>query len=307
VQAGGAMIDDGGFAITIAAVLLHDPALGVTTDGGLTKLDTGTLTLTANETYTGPTLINAGTLALSGSGALAGSTNLYVGFGAIFDASGTTGGSFTLGSGRTLWGNGSINGNFSIGTAAILAPGSNSIGALTFNSALTLAAGSTNIFAVSHLPLTNDAANIAGALTMTGTLIITNSGVNALVAGDSFKLFSASSYNGTFANVILPSLNASLAWNTNALNTAGVISIVSTAPATPPNFGSLSISGSSLIFSGSNGTPSANFYLLTTTNLATPLSNWTRLLTNQFDSSGNFNFTNPAGTNAGSFYRLQLP
>lgn len=307
VQAGGAIIDDGGFAITIAAVLLHDPALGTTPDAGLTKLDTGTLTLTASETYTGPTLVNAGTLALSGSGAIAGSTNLYVGSGAIFDASGTASGGFTLGAGHTLFGNGSINGNFTVGAVAIVAPGSNLIGALTFNNALTLAAGSTNIFAVSHLPLTNDTANVAGALTINGTLIITNSGANALAAGDTFKLFAAASYSGTFSNIILPSLNAGLAWNTNALNTAGMISVVSTALVTPPDFGNLSISGSSLIFSGSNGMPSANFYLLTTTNLATPLTNWTRLLTNQFDGNGNFNFTNPAGTNPGSFYRLQLP
>ena len=48
--------------------------------------------------------------------------------------------------------------------------------------------------------------------------------------------------------------------------------------------------------------------VLASTNLGLPLSNWTRLLTNQFDGSGNFNFTNAPGTNAPqSFYLLQLP
>jgi alpha-L-fucosidase len=45
----------------------------------------------------------------------------------------------------------------------------------------------------------------------------------------------------------------------------------------------------------------------TSSNLAMPASNWTRLLTNQFDESGNFNFTNPpAASPPPSFYRLQL-
>jgi hypothetical protein len=47
--------------------------------------------------------------------------------------------------------------------------------------------------------------------------------------------------------------------------------------------------------------------LLGTTNLATPISNWTRLLTNQFDANGNFNFTNAVGSAAQSFYLLRLP
>jgi len=51
----------------------------------------------------------------------------------------------------------------------------------------------------------------------------------------------------------------------------------------------------------------ASFYLLGSTNLSTPVSNWTRLLTNQFDNSGNFNFTNGINSNtAQSFYLLQL-
>jgi hypothetical protein len=39
-----------------------------------------------------------------------------------------------------------------------------------------------------------------------------------------------------------------------------------------------------------------------------PLTNWLRLLTNPFDGSGNFNFTNAMNPNSPqSFYLLQLP
>ena len=57
---------------------------------------------------------------------------------------------------------------------------------------------------------------------------------------------------------------------------------------------------------GFGGVTNGNYYVLTSTNLAAPLTNWARLLTNQFDGSGNFNFTNPLGVNTQSFFLLQL-
>jgi len=41
------------------------------------------------------------------------------------------------------------------------------------------------------------------------------------------------------------------------------------------------------------GPPNSPYALLTATNVATPLSNWVGLLTNQFGSGGQFIFTNP--------------
>jgi hypothetical protein len=68
------------------------------------------------------------------------------------------------------------------------------------------------------------------------------------------------------------------------------------------------ISGNSLVFSGTGGVGNANYYLLGTTNMATPLTNWPRLLTNQFDAAGNFNFTNGLDASAPQhFYLLQVP
>ncbi len=63
-----------------------------------------------------------------------------------------------------------------------------------------------------------------------------------------------------------------------------------------------------LVFSGNSGVGYANYYLLSSTNLAAPVTNWARLLTNQFDAGGNFNFTNPMAPGAPqSFYQLQIP
>ena len=65
VRSGGARIDTNGFNPTVAAVLAHEAALGVTADGGLFKSGEGTLTLGGANTYTGGTTVAAGAVTLS--------------------------------------------------------------------------------------------------------------------------------------------------------------------------------------------------------------------------------------------------
>jgi autotransporter-associated beta strand protein len=255
--------------------------------GGLTKTGAGALTLTGANTYSGNTVVNAGTLLVNNSA-----------------GSATGAGAVSIANGGTLAGSGIISGAVTVNPGGELAPG-NPLGTLTFGNSLTLASGSTNIFEISTAPATNSVAKIFGALTNGGTLIVTNVGAAALTNGNSFQLFSAASESGSFANVVLPSLPAGLAWNTNSLNTSGTVSVVVNAR---PFIGSTALSGSGFVLVGTGGVANANFYLLCSTNLAAPLTNWTRLLTNQFDGSGNFNFTNPIDFNAAqNFYLLQLP
>jgi rhamnogalacturonan endolyase len=252
----------------------------------LVKTGSGALTLAGANAYSAGTTISNGTLLVnnpSGSGA---------GSGVV-----------TVANGGALGGTGIISGAVTVNSGGTFFPG-NPLGALTIGNSLKLAAGSTNIFAISQLPLTNAAAKISGALTNGGTLIVTNIGGTQLVPGDTFKLFQAAASSGTFSSVELPALPFGLAWNTNSLNTGGTISVIRT---TTPVIRSASISGSGLTLSGTGGVGSANFVLLGTTNISTSHSNWTRLLTNQFDGNGSFNFTNSAGTNAQNFYLLQIP
>lgn len=69
VKLGGAIIDTNGFNASIAESLEHDPALGVTLDGGLTKNGAGNLTLSGANTYTGGTTINAGRIIVANDNA----------------------------------------------------------------------------------------------------------------------------------------------------------------------------------------------------------------------------------------------
>ena len=71
---------------------------------------------------------------------------------------------------------------------------------------------------------------------------------------------------------------------------------------------SLVLKDTDAVFAGTNGPANGTFYVLTTTNLTLPRSSWTRIATNAFDGSGNFNFTNPVTVgNPRRFYMLQLP
>ena len=83
VRNGGAKIDTAGFDIIIDQPLLHSNIGGdADTDGGLTKLGNGTLTLNGTNSYTGPTVVSAGTLALGASGGLPASSSFDLAAGA---------------------------------------------------------------------------------------------------------------------------------------------------------------------------------------------------------------------------------
>jgi len=64
VKSGGAIIDTDTNNVSFLEPLQHDPTLGGTSDGGLTKLGTGILILGNTNTYTGNTVVSNGTLEL---------------------------------------------------------------------------------------------------------------------------------------------------------------------------------------------------------------------------------------------------
>ena len=152
----------------------------------LSKVGTGTLTLTGvNNNYSGGTVVNAGTLLVNnGTGTGAGS------------------GAVTIASGGTLGGAGIISGAVTVNSGGAFAPG-NPLGILTISNTLTLNSGSTTFVQVQHTPLTNNAAKTSGTLTEGGTLNVTNFGAAALATGDTFKLFNAANYAGSFSSFVI--------------------------------------------------------------------------------------------------------
>jgi autotransporter-associated beta strand protein len=249
------------------------------------KSGPGSLTLAGNNTYGGATTVSGGTLLVNGS---------------------ISTGSVTVASSALLGGTGKILGPVSVQANGILAPGT-SIGTLAISNALTLASGSTNLFEISKSGAVTSGDAIVGLSTLnySGTLIVTNIGATPLTAGDSFKLFSAAVFNNTFTTVILPTLDAGLAW-TNRLATDGMIAVVATVSTQPTSLG-WNVSGNTLTLSwpadhvGWRLEEQTNNLLL---GISLNPTDWATILgssaTNQIFVP--LNPTNPAG-----FYRLTYP
>jgi autotransporter-associated beta strand protein len=256
-----------------------DTTAGVTTGD---PLHGGTIKLLGTNTYAGPTTVSNGTLLVTGR-ISSGAVNVLNG--AVLGGSGSLGGAVTVQAGGTLAPNGP--------TAT-----------LTVSNNLTLLAGSSAHFQIQALPLANNAVRVKNLLTLNGTLTVTNTGTVPLVAGDSYKLFTAGSYSGGFAAVTLPALTPGLGWNTNSLNTAGQVSVISIIP----KINTVTASGANLVLSGGGGQPAGKFYVMSATNLTLPLADWTYLFTNFYDANGNFNFTNTVNPAVPAvFYLLQSP
>lgn len=89
----------------------------------------------------------------------------------------------------------------------------------------------------------------------------------------------------------------------------GLVTMFGLSPSNsiPSPIDHFSLSGTNAQFQGSNGAPGLVFYLLTSTNLATPAADWFPSATNAFDANGGFTVTNAVPVNSsGQFYLLQV-
>jgi len=271
-------------------------------NGGITSANT-----TNTVTFTGPgNVVVVGTTGMTdGSGQLAVVVN---GGTLLMNATNNYSGGTRINSGGTLAGTGAVSGFVTNYSGGNLTPGKyvGAAGTMLTISNLTLLAGSTSTLAVSHGNI-ND--QIAGqAVSYGGTLTVTSANAAALAANDTFLLFSENTSYGltSFAATNLPTLSAGLAWNTSNLGVNGTISVVSVVTS-PPTLGSVMLSGGSLIMSGTNGTPFAQYRILSSTNVATPLASWLPIWTNTFSATGGYSYTNSPLTNRASFFRLVTP
>ncbi len=201
VSTNGAKIDDGGFSITIAQPLNHDPSLGSAPDGGLIKLGSGTLTLTGTNGYTGPTVVSNGTLLVNNTvGAGIGTNTL------------------TVAGGATLGGTGVIRAQVVVN--GTLAPGSGGPGTLTVTN-LVLNSGATMQY---ELGTASDLSVVSSNLTLAGTLNVT---ATTGFGPGSYTLFT---YGKTLVNngVAFGSMPAGYSYSLDTA-TAGQVRLIVTA------------------------------------------------------------------------------
>jgi autotransporter-associated beta strand protein len=251
VMSNGLVLDDGGFTVSILTAGLQS---GDAFNGGLIKKGAGTLYLDApGNSYTGTTLVNNGTL--GGSSSIAGPLVVSpAGNVAPGDAGPSAGNTFTIGGNLTLQGSATFRVSVNGGSA-----------------------------------VADEIVNIAAA-NYGGTLVVSNvtSDSTAMTNGQSFQLFAASSGVGNFANIVgSPGAGLSYVFHPDT----GVLSVTNVVVKSVPHFTTIHLSGTTLTIAGTNGTPGGQYVLLGSTNVTKPLAQWTPLLTNSFDGSGNFNLS----------------
>jgi autotransporter-associated beta strand protein len=198
------------FAYTLTAADLSGNA-----GGGLVKQGAGMLNLSGTNTYTGVTLVANGTLSVLGA---------LQGVGAV-----------TVNSGARLSGNGSIAGSVTVNSGGTLAPGTNAIGALTVNGVLSLQSGATHYARLNKTAGACDAVRGLTQVQYAGTLTLTNL-AGALAANDSFKLFDAAAYSGSFSAIVPATPGAGLVWDLSHLAVDGTVRVASGVDLTPISF-----------------------------------------------------------------------
>jgi autotransporter-associated beta strand protein len=302
--ASGATFDLGGNSQTVAS-LADSSGGGIITNSGAAPT---TLTLgggSVTNTFSGVIADTAATNAislvkngvateiLSGANSFRGTTTVNNGTLIVNGGLGTN--AVTVAGGK-LGGNGVIGGPVTIQSGGTLSPG-NATGLLTIINTLTL--NGTTLIELNKAVPTNDVIQGISTVNYGGTLTVTNLG-GTLALGDSFAIFYATNYNGSFAALNLPSLGVGLAWNTNAL-TNGTLSVIATMPR---QFGSIAQSGDGNFQISGSGSAGVTYELDATTDLSPPIT-WLFVTNAIADQDGNFQLADLQATNfMQRFYRI---
>ncbi len=330
---GSTTITAGRLALSGTGSISNSPAIVI---GGGATFDvsalTGGFTLRSSQTLSNSSsTANISGNASTGSGTVslvyAGSPALNVTNGTLTLASGTglkinnvTGsalapGSYTIISAATNGGGGLVAGTvpapFTVGGNGIAAGATASLqtNGGTLNLVVSLIATTTRLNAlsavpygtpvtftatVSPAPATGDNVTFKDSATVLGTGPTSGGGVANFTTARTQLAAGSHAITAAFAG------DASYAGSTSGVSNQVVTAL--------PQFGAINLGGNGLAMTGSGGAANGTYYILTSTDVTVPMNLWTPLLTNQFDSNGNFNFTNLMNTNLPqSFYILQVP
>jgi autotransporter-associated beta strand protein len=265
---------------------IHDLSTANVQSGGAI-IDSAAYTVSVNQDLLGAaddgglTKLGSGTLYLNGVNTYTNATTVSAG---------------------ALGGSGTIAGAVTVAPGARLAPGTALIGTLTINNSLSLAAGSSTLAKISmdggaHNDLVTGLTSVA----YNGALVVTNAGASPLVVGSQFHLFNAAGESGNFTSVtILPAGSGTFDPATGMLTITSSGSVV---------FNPVKLSGGNLILTGNGGAaPGSGYTLLTSTNVALPLSEWTTNTTGVLDDAGMFSNSIPMdAADTARFFDVRVP
>jgi alpha-glucosidase len=226
----------GGFTIQAGRVVVGDgitdyPLAGSITNNGTLQFNTASA-LDFSDVLAGSGTVlksGSGVLTLSGLWAYTGSTTLSNG--TVLVNGWSVAASSIVAAGGALGGNGVLLGPVTIQPGATLGPGPG-VAVLTISNSLTLAG--TTAMDIDHLAATNSLVRGLTKVTYGGTLVLSNL-TGSYGIGDTFKLFDAASYQGSFAALSPIAPGPGRAWDTNSLCLNGTLLVVSNnTPDHPP-------------------------------------------------------------------------
>ena len=293
---GGGTIDTADFSATLGTV--------ITGSGGLTKLGSGSLTLSASNSFTGGTIISNGLLAVNG----------YLGTGVVSVASGgTLGGTGAVGGAVAL--NGTvIPGDGTIGTLTTAGETWNAGGAYQFslnnatnssgwdllniNGALNLQSATTNPFTIRLVSLT--VSNTPGPLAG-----FSNAGTNvwplANVSGgiQNFNPAKIAVNTAGFSNAFTGTFSVST-------NAGSLLLTYAAGALVAPLAGNAAVAGGNTFGFSFSGPSGQSYHVYASTNLTRPLSNWLPVAAGIF-GTGAVIYTEGVTNHLQNFFRLGLP
>ena len=213
---GTLLVQSGTMAINSGTVVINQLVstnfLNIVDTGGFRRLSP--IAFSAGLLASGGATVSNGTAFVIGDGVQSATLDLFGGTHSFAN-------DLLINTNATLTGTGAITG--SITDYGLIAPG-NGLGVITDTGSLTLLTGSALTM---ELGGTNtwlyDQFDLTGTLTFAGTLNLSLVNGYTPTAGDWFNLFDFGSSSGAFNALHLPTLAASLYWNTNALYSTGQI------------------------------------------------------------------------------------
>jgi hypothetical protein len=156
-------------------------------------------------------------------------------------------------------------------------------------------------------PLVNDAVETPGGSLSLVSVSETDGNGSATISGNNVLFTPTASFTGT------ATIGYTITDNVFGTNSSTITVTVTNVPPTtivptvPPGITGFSFVNGNLVITGTNAQATGVYYLLSSTNVALPLSQWTPVATNVVSTSNGFSFT---GTNvvipgsAGQFYIL---
>jgi autotransporter-associated beta strand protein len=229
-------------------------------------------------------------------------------------------GSLAAESGGQLSGAGAFNNanGSTVQSGAALQPGSAGVaGTASFGGALAFDTNALPTFDLSsNAGSGNDKVVLTGSAALSGNDAVVTINPLATLAVANYVLFDVQG-----SGSVLSDFNSTPAWSGTPPGNAADFSIITSGKqvllhnvnatgSTPPTFAAPIISGGNIILTGSGGTGGASYSVVTSTNIASPLSTWTPVGGQSGNFAANGHFTNTIPVNASDrkrFYGIRSP